>query len=159
MSLTDKNILIDFLKYRDQLKSKKENDKSYLFDPIRKKNIILQPEELVRQLCILWLINNQEIHRNAIQVEKLININGLSRRFDIVVYDKEIKPFILIECKSPSVKIKQSTFDQIAMYQMALNAPFLIVTNGIDCYIAEINHDEKKYIFYNQVPEWKNRVG
>ncbi len=159
MSLIDKNIVIDFLKYRDQLKSKKENDKSYLFDPIRKKNIILQPEELVRQLCILWLINNQEIHRNAIQVEKLININGLSRRFDIVVYDKEIKPFILIECKSPTVKIKQATFDQIAMYQMALKAPFLIVTNGLDSYIAEINHEDKKYNFYPQVPEWKNRVG
>lgn len=153
MSLIDTNLELDLLSFRDQLTTKEQNGKVYILDIIRKKYLVLQPEEFVRQLCILWLISTG-IHRNNIQVEKTININGLKRRFDIVVYDRDIKPYILVECKSPEVLINQLTFDQISVYQMALNAPFLLVTNGAKSYLAQINHATKSYYFFDQIPIW-----
>lgn len=154
LSLVNHNIELDWLKYQHLLKVKKESGNTYIFDIIRKKYILLQPEEMVRQLCIIWLIEEQGFSRNSIQVEKAISINGLSRRFDIVVYDSEIEPFILVECKSPHIKISQATFDQLAAYQSVLHAPFLFVTNGINHYIAKMNHEIKNYDFFDQVPEW-----
>ena len=131
-----------------------QNDRKYIFDPIRKKYLVLQQEELVRQSCILWLID-QGFSRNRLQVEKLIKIHGLTRRFDIVVYDKQVRPYILIECKAPEVRIDQSTFDQIASYQIALNAPYLMVTNGISNFIAHMDHEVQQYRFFNEIPSWE----
>ena len=140
--------------YIGNISTKVQNDRKYIFDPISKNYLVLQPEELVRQSCILWLID-QGFSRNRLQVEKLIKINGLSRRFDIVVYYKEVRPYILVECKAPDVRIDQSTFDQIASYQMALNAPYLMVSNGISNYLAQMNHEVKQYRFFNEIPSWE----
>ncbi|MBK8627086.1 MAG: type I restriction enzyme HsdR N-terminal domain-containing protein [Saprospiraceae bacterium] len=136
------------------MSTKEKGGKKYIFDNIRKKYLVLQPEEFVRQLCIAWLIHTG-INRNNIQVEKAININGLLRRFDIVVYDKSIKPYILVECKSPDVTIDQATFDQISAYQVALNAPYLMVTNGVKSYITQLNHVEKTFYFFDAMPDWR----
>lgn len=154
MNLNNHHISLDWFRYKDHLKTKVEGDKVKIYDIIRKKYMILQPEEVVRQLCLLWLIEDQKISRNSIQVEKTIQINGLMRRFDIVVYDKSIKPYILIECKAPNIKITQTTFDQIAAYQWALHAPYLILTNSIENYIARMNTTSKCYEFFNEVPKW-----
>ncbi len=154
MNLSDFHIELHLSDFVSKINTKVQNDRTYILDPIRKKYLVLQPEELVRQSCILWLID-QGFSRNRFQVEKLIKINGLSRRFDIVVYDKEIKPYILVECKAPDVRIDQSTFDQIASYQMALNAPYLMVSNGISNYLAQMDHVVQQYKFYHQTPTWE----
>lgn len=154
MNLINYALDLDFLSYKDRLITKEQDGKMYIYDSIRKKFLVLQPEEMVRQLCILWLTCNG-IHRNSIQVEKTIKINGLPRRFDIVVYDKFIKPLILVECKAPDIVINQSTFDQISAYQFALNAPYLLLTNGVKSYITQMNHENKGYHFYDQIPDWK----
>jgi len=152
LSLIEKKINIDLLHWKNELIISQKEGKTFVLDPIRKKKILLQPEELVRQLMIQWLIQNTEFNRNNIQVEKLIKINHLSRRFDIVVYDKNIQPYILIECKAPDIRISQSTFDQIAVYNMALSAPFLIITNGVVTYCVKTDHINKSYVFLEDIP-------
>ena len=152
MSLIEKKINIDLLQWKNELIISQNAGKTFVFDPIRKKKIVLQPEELVRQLMVQWLLNKSNFNRNNIQVEKLITIHQLKRRFDIVVYDKNIRPYILIECKAPDVRIAQATFDQIAVYNMALSAPFLIVTNGLETYCAIMDHKSKSYVFMDEIP-------
>lgn len=152
MSLIEKKINIDLLQWKNELIISQNAGKTFVFDPIRKKKIVLQPEELVRQLMVQWLLNRSNFNRNNIQVEKLIIIHQLKRRFDIVVYDKNIRPYILIECKAPDVRIAQATFDQIAVYNMAISAPFLIVTNGLETYCAIMDHKSKSYVFMDEIP-------
>jgi len=154
LNLSDHHIELHLSDYIGNISTKVQNDRTYILDPIRKKYLVLQPEELVRQSCILWLIG-QGFSRNRLQVEKLIKINGLTRRFDIVVYDKQVRPYILVECKAPDVRIDQTTFDQIASYQMALNAPYLMVSNGISNYLAQMNHEVQQYRFFNEIPSWE----
>ena len=134
MNLSDHHIELHLSDYIGNISTKVQNDRKYIFDPIRKKYLVLQPEELVRQTCILWMID-QGFSRNRLQVEKLIKI--------------------LVECKAPDVRIDQSTFDQIASYQMALNAPYLMVSNGISNYLAQMNHEVKQYRFFNEIPSWE----
>ena len=157
MNLAKHNIAADLLSYRDRLQIKKQGDNTCIFDIIRKKYIVLQPEEMVRQLCILWLIEAQGFSRNAIQVEKTISLQGLKRRFDIVVYDTSIRPLILVECKSPQTKISQAVFDQLASYQYVLQAPYLLVTNGTQMYITRMDYEVKRFVFFDKIPDWKGQ--
>ncbi|MFZ1751727.1 MAG: type I restriction enzyme HsdR N-terminal domain-containing protein [Saprospiraceae bacterium] len=155
MNLVSKAIDLDLLRWKDTLEFTQRDNKVFVKDIIRKKYFMLQPEEFVRQLIVMWLINDCGIHRNRIQVEKAIDVHGTMKRFDIVVYDQAILPKILIECKSADVKIDQSTFDQIALYNMALSAPYLVLSNGLHSYIAKIDHDNQSYHFYDGVPKWE----
>ena len=130
-----------------------QGGQSKVFDPVRKNYYMLSPEEFVRQLLILWLTQKGGFHRNNIQVEKLVRINGLSKRFDLVIYDKNIRPFILVECKDASTPVRQETFDQIAVYNMALKAPYLLVSNGLVTYCVKVDHSLKTYVFMEKVPQ------
>lgn len=132
---------INLHQYSSQLKTKKEAGTIYVFDIIRLKYLVLQPEEMVRQLLILHLIA-MGYPKEKIQVEKGLNINGLQRRFDIVVYDTHFFPYLLIECKSHTVQIKQETFDQIANYNIALRAPYIMVSNGVQTYCSHLNFED-----------------
>ncbi len=145
---------IDLLSFVGHLKIKEADQKKWVFDIIRKKYIILQPEEMVRQLCVHWLIHEAGFSKNLIQVEKLIVLNGLKRRFDIVVYNQDTEPFLLVECKAPDVLLNQKVFDQLAAYQTVMSAPFLMVTNGQTTYIGKMNHLSKTYDFFDGVPNW-----
>ncbi len=111
---------INLHQYKDQLKIKKEGNSIFIFDLIRKKYIVLQPEELVRQLLILHLIKIG-YPKEKIQVEKGLNVNGLRRRFDVVVFDQKFLPYLLVECKSHTVPISQDTFDQITILNFVLH--------------------------------------
>jgi hypothetical protein len=152
LSFKNYRLNIDLLSLHENVQITQKGDKMYIRDIIRKKNLILKPEELVRQILILHLIQNIKISIGQIQVEKKLNINGLLRRFDVVVYDKDVKPYILIECKASSVKISQQTFDQVAAYNFAVQAPFIIVSNGQETYCAWVDHDTKSYAFLSEIP-------
>jgi hypothetical protein len=145
---------INLHQYKDQLKTKKEDKTVLIFDQIRKKYIVLQPEELVRQLLILHLIKIG-YPKEKIQVEKGLNINGLMRRFDIVVYDSNFLPYLLIECKSHTVPISQDTFDQIANYNVQLRAPYLLVTNGVQTYCCGLDFENKNINHLTAIPKAK----
>jgi hypothetical protein len=127
--------------------------KNYIYDEIRKKNIVLTPEEWVRQNFIHFLINHHNYSKNYIKIEKQIKVNNRLKRFDGLVYDKNGTPIVLIECKAPEVEISQKTFSQIATYNMTLRVPFLIVTNGITHFICEIDFDNNSYNYLSEIPQ------
>ncbi|MEE9439683.1 MAG: type I restriction enzyme HsdR N-terminal domain-containing protein [Saprospiraceae bacterium] len=145
---------IDLHKYSPQLKIQKNSDGVFIFDIIRKKYLVLQPEEMVRQLMIHYLIDyGYPIEK--IQVEKGLHVNGMYRRYDIVIYNAQFEPLILIECKSHKVKIQQAVFDQIAQYNSVMKAPYLIVTNGVQTYCCALDFEKKGIEYLTSIPEPK----
>lgn len=144
---------INLHSFKDQLTLKNEKGKVYIFDIIRKKYLILQPEELVRQLLIHYLISSG-YPREKIQVEKGLNVNGLYRRYDIIVYDQSFEPYLLVECKSHTVKIDQSTFDQMATYNLAVQAPYLMACNGVQTYCCSLDFENKKVEHLVNIPTY-----
>ena len=144
---------LDLHNLQDLLVTKKEKGIVYILCAIRKKYLIFQPEEMVRQLLIQYLIRNG-YPAEKIQVEKGIDLNGLYRRFDIVIYDQDFNPFLLIECKSHTVSINQDTFDQIAAYNFAVKAPYLMVCNGVQTYCSKVDFNSRKINHLTFVPPY-----
>jgi len=134
---------LNFPTYSFRFKNSK--NKVSIFDSIRKKFILLQPEEWVRQHCIEFLIREKNYPLSHINVEKELKINDLKKRYDIVVFNPDGSIHLLVECKAPKIKITQKTFDQIAQYNLVLNATYLMVTNGLNHYYCQMDFYEKKY--------------
>ena len=134
---------------------KNSENKVAIFDEIRKKFIILTPEEWVRQHVVQFLLQDKKYPKSYINVEKLIKINDLNKRYDVVVYQPNGELFLLIECKAPEVKITQQTFDQIARYNLVLNAKYLMVTNGLNHYFCQMDFENEKYVFLKELPEFE----
>jgi hypothetical protein len=134
---------------------KNSENKVAIFDEIRKKFIILTPEEWVRQNVIQYLLHEKKYPRSYINVEKLIKINDVTKRYDIVVFQPDGSIFLLIECKAPEVKISQETFNQIARYNLTLKANYLMVTNGLNHYFCSMDFENEKYIFLKELPEFE----
>ncbi|MDC3110371.1 type I restriction enzyme HsdR N-terminal domain-containing protein [Flavobacteriales bacterium] len=109
-----------------------KKDKKYIYDITRKKYILLTDEEKVRQLTIRFLIDELQIPKSQISTEKEFKIeSGLKKRFDIIVFNRNGKVAILVECKSSKIKINTKVIDQILIYNKKLKAKYLMVTNGI----------------------------
>lgn len=134
---------------------KNSENKVAIFDEIRKKFMLLTPEEWVRQHTVQFLLQDKKFPKSYINVEKLIKINDLSKRYDVVVFQPNGEIFILIECKAPEVPISQNTFDQIARYNLVLKAKYLMVTNGLNHYFCQMDFENEKYIFLKELPEYK----
>jgi hypothetical protein len=132
---------------------KNSENKVSIFDSIRKKFILLTPEEWVRQHVIVFLLDVKKYPKSLINVEKTVKVNGMNKRYDIVVFNPDGSIFLLIECKAPEVKINQRTFDQIARYNLILNAQYLMVTNGLNHYFCEMDFENEKYSFLKELPE------
>lgn len=111
-------------------KQREKEGKLEVFDPIRRKWLLMTPEERVRQQFILYLLNVKMVPASHISVEHAITVNGLTKRYDIVVYNIDKKPQIVIECKAPEVEITQKVVEQAGRYNKTLHAPVLGVTNG-----------------------------
>ncbi len=148
---------IDFLKYKNILDIEYTGSKKYIYDIIRKKYMVLTPEELVRQLVVHYLIKEKAYPKNKIRVEMGLAVNGLSKRCDMLIFDEDFKPILLVECKSAKVTIDQGVFKQIATYNMALKVPYLLVTNGPVTYCSEIDQAEKTFRFLDDIPNY-NRL-
>ena len=138
---------LNFPNYEFRLK--KEGQKRFIFDLIRKKYVQLSSEEWVRQNCIRFLIEEKKISKFSIAIEKKIEFNGIKKRFDIVSYSSEGKINLLVECKAPNIEINQKTFDQILIYNKILKSKYLMVTNGINHYYCKINEDRNNIKFLN----------
>jgi hypothetical protein len=123
-----------------------------IFDEIRKKFIVLTPEEWVRQNVVQFLLIEKKYPKSLINVEKVLKINGLTKRYDAVIFNSDGSIHILVECKAPEIKISQATFDQIARYNMTINASFLMVTNGINHFYCEIENES--YLFLKDLPQY-----
>lgn len=127
-----------------------------IFDSIRKKFVILQPEEWVRQHCVEFLIQEKNYPKSLINVEKELKLNGLSKRYDIVVFNKDGSIHLMVECKAPSIKISQHTFDQIARYNLQLDATYLMVTNGFEHYYCSMDFENEQYQFMRDIPSYQS---
>jgi hypothetical protein len=133
---------------------KNSENKISIFDVIRKRFVILQPEEWVRQHCIHYLIENKGYPKSLINVEKELLVNNLRKRYDIVVFNPNGSIYLIVECKSPKITINQNTFDQIAQYNLSLNASYLMITNGLNHYYCQMDFKEEKYQFLKDIPEY-----
>ena len=133
---------------------KNSENKTHIFDEIRKKFVVLQPEEWVRQHVVQYLLHEKNYPKSLINVEKELKVNGLNKRYDVVVYRPDGSIFLVVECKAPTVSISQATFDQIARYNMTLNATILMVTNGISHYYCMVDYQAQQYRFLKTLPDY-----
>jgi len=137
------------------IKIKEEGGTRYIFDSIRKKYLVLLPEEWVRQNFIQFLIHEKNYAASLIAIEKGLKLNELQKRADIVIYDNMAKPIVLIECKAPKIKINQEVFEQVARYNMVFKVPYLVVTNGLEHYCAKVDFKTNSFEFLEDIPDYK----
>jgi hypothetical protein len=123
-----------------------------IFDPVRRKYVALTPEEWVRQHVIAFLTEDKKYPVSTIGVEKQLILNKKLKRFDLVVFNRNASPLVLIECKAPGVEITEKTFDQAARYNMLLKAEYFLISNGLEHYTCRIDYENKQYIFIEEIP-------
>jgi len=132
-----------------------EENKRLIFDKFRKKYVALTPEEWVRQNFIQYLIEEKNYSEQLIVSEMFLSINNMKKRCDIAVFNNSGKVLLIVECKSPKVKITQETFKQIAGYNLNLKVEYLIVTNGLSHYCCKLDHKNNSYEFLKEIPNYK----
>lgn len=137
-----------------EFRFKNSKNKVHIFDEIRKKFILLQPEEWVRQHVIKYLMIEKKYPKSLINVEKELMVNGLRKRYDVVVYNSNGGIELIVECKAPTIIITQITFDQIARYNLAMQGNFLMLTNGLNHYYCKMDYEKEKYIFLKEIPPY-----
>ena len=142
-------IKLNFPDFKFNIKNK--DNKPHIFDILRKKLILLTPEEWVRQHVINFLISHN-IPKNHIAVEKKIIINKMTKRFDLVVHNRNGNILLLVECKAPNVKIDQKVFDQTSIYNQHLKSKYLMITNGLNHFYFKVDDKAKTYNFVKNFP-------
>lgn len=140
---------------RYDFRFKNNQNKIAVFDELRKKFVILTPEEWVRQHCVKFLMEEKNFPKSLINVEKQIKLGKLTKRYDIVVFQPDGKIQLIVECKAPHIKITQDTFDQIARYNLSLDANYLMVTNGLSHYYCQLNYETEQYHFLKEIPAYE----
>lgn len=134
---------------------KNSENKPFIFDVIRKKFLVLTPEEWVRQHILQFLSQDKKYPLSLINVEKEIKVGNTRKRYDIVVFKPDGRLFLIVECKAPSIKITQDTFDQIARYNLQLEADYLMVSNGLQHYYCQMDYEAERYQFLRALPDYK----
>lgn len=139
-----------------QLQLRNHHDSQQVFDIVRKKYVSFTPEEFVRQQLIHHLVNDCGYPQSLLAVEKKLTVNKMTKRADIVAYNREGEPLLIAECKSPDVPVTQNTFAQAANYNMALRVQHLLITNGQHTYCCKIDFANERYEFVEEVPHYIN---
>jgi len=140
------------------LKLTKKGGIIYVFDQFRKKEIVLTPEEWVRQHYLHYLVTEKNVPLGMIRSEYGLKINSMTRRCDGVIFDSDKKPLAIIECKAPQVSLSEKTMHQIAQYNFALDVKWLILTNGLQTVVCYINAIEKKMSYLDTLPDYKKMM-
>ena len=128
--------------------------KRQIFDPLRKSYVALTPEEWVRQHFVNFLLNVKGFPATLMANEVAITLNGMKKRCDTVVYDKALKPRVIVEYKAPTVKITKEVFAQISRYNLTLKVDYLIVSNGLQHYCCRMDYANSTYRFLQEIPEY-----
>lgn len=140
--------------YSFKLKTEDDN-KKLIFDEFRKKWLVLTPEEWVRQHFVKYLVNEKGYPVGLIGIEVTFKMNSLTRRADVLVYNRVGNPILIVECKAPDVKIDNKVFDQIVEYNFKFKLNYLLVTNGIKHYACTLGGDEvPEYEFLDAIPHY-----
>ncbi|QCK16188.1 type I restriction enzyme HsdR N-terminal domain-containing protein [Mangrovivirga cuniculi] len=135
------------------IKTKRESGKEFIWDIVRKKFLVLTPEEYVRQNFIRYLIHDLNYPASLINIEGGLKVNVRQKRSDALVY-RQGNPFMLIECKAPEVKITKEVFEQAAMYNKTIGAKYLMLTNGLNHFCFQVNADGQ-YQPHQGFPDYK----
>lgn len=136
-------------------KIKLQEDHRLIFDTFRKKYIVLTPEEWVRQNFARFLVEERNVPPGRLVLEKSLVFNQMKRRCDILIYG-DSEPLMMVECKAPEIKIKESVFDQIAVYNLEFRVKYLIVSNGMEHYCCEVDFQRRKISFLDNIPDYSD---
>lgn len=134
---------------------KQQDDKTYVFDIIRRKHIVLTPEEWVRQHLVHFMIDQLHYPKALISVEDGLKVNKMQKRSDIVVYNRQGKVFMIVECKSYKIKLTQNAMDQLSAYNQNYRADHLAITNGKDLFLCKMDYEQQASQFITEFPEFK----
>lgn len=132
--------------------------KLQIFDTLRKCHVALTPEEWVRQHFVNFLIESRGFPAALMANEVAITVNGMKRRCDTVVYDKQLQPMVIVEYKAPTVKITKEVFAQISRYNLTLKVDYLIVSNGLQHFCCRMDYPNNSYTFLQEIPEYTKIV-
>lgn len=135
-------------------KFKEQGARTQIFDAIRKKYVALTPEEWVRQNFLQYLVRDKNFPASLIAVEAGLKYNQMQKRTDVLVYDKQGNPHLMVECKAPEVKITQDAFDQIARYNMIFKVKYLVVTNGLNHFCCQMDYEANTYHYLELIPDF-----
>jgi hypothetical protein len=138
---------------------KKEQGKILIFDLLRKRYVVLTPEEWVRQHFIHYLINHLKYPRALIKIEGGLVFNTLQKRSDIVVFNREGNPWMMIECKAPELKLSKRTIRQASIYNHSLKAKYIVITNGLSHICCEINWNDSHTVVLDSMPQYNEIIG
>ncbi|MBW7847260.1 MAG: type I restriction enzyme HsdR N-terminal domain-containing protein [Bacteroidales bacterium] len=135
-------------------KTKQNKGKTEVFDPVRKRYVALTPEEEVRQMVLHHFIEKLGMPPGLVAVEYSIKLHRLEKRCDIVVFSPQAAPLLIVECKARNVELSQAVLDQVIRYNMSLNAPYLLITNGINQYSIRIQASTENIEFLDYIPNY-----
>ena len=136
------------------IKLLKKDGKTFVYDPLRRKDVTLTPEEWVRQHFVNFLVTVKAYPPELIANEVSVNVNSTSKRCDTVIYDNYLKPLVIVEYKAPDVIINGDVFEQISRYNSVLRVPYLIVSNGFTHYCCNMDYQEMKCNFMEDIPAY-----
>ena len=140
------------------IKIANENGHQTIFDVLRRKYVALTPEEWVRQHFVHYLIEQKGYPQSLMANEIQLAIGNKKLRCDSVLYDRSLKPRMIIEYKAPTVNITQKVFDQITIYNMLLHVDYLVVSNGIKHYCCRMDYENQKYLFLDDIPNYQEII-
>ena len=130
------------------------NSKKYIFDLIRKKHLVLTPEEWVRQNLVSYFINDLHYPKGLIKTESSLKYNNLKKRSDILIYNNDMTHFMIVECKSYKMKLNKSHLNQSAMYNKIYRSRYLMVSNGMKHIVCEYDWEKETFKFRSSIPEF-----
>ncbi len=137
-----------------RIKTRIYNGRKEIFDPVRRKFVVLTPEEWVRQVFVDYLIHQKKYPAGLISIENEVKGHYKKSRTDIRVYNTQKDVLMVIECKAPEIKLSNQVFEQASRYNMQLKAPWLVITNGKEYFCAHINHKSNSSEFINEIPQY-----
>lgn len=141
---------------RYEISVKRNGKRLTIFDFLRRRHVALTPEEWVRQHFVHFLVEHKGYPKGLLANEVELSIGEKSLRCDSILYDSNLKPRMIVEYKAPSVAVTQKVFQQIATYNLLLHVDYLVVSNGLTHYCVKMDYDNQKYLFLEDIPEYKN---
>ncbi|NSL90159.1 type I restriction enzyme HsdR N-terminal domain-containing protein [Chitinophaga sp. Mgbs1] len=132
----------------------RENNRELIFDRFRKKYVTLTPEEWVRQNFLNYLVKTLSYPQALIGIEREIYLGEMKKRFDIVIYNRSMEPWMLVECKEMNVPITQQTLEQVVRYNMVIPARYLVMTNGVNTFCCTYRQEQQQWVFMFEMPAY-----
>ena len=140
-------------------KIKEKDGKRTIFDELRGCYVALTPEEWVRQNFVQMLLHRYGYPASLMANESAIELNGMIRRCDTIVYDRSLRPRMIVEYKAPTVKIDKKVFAQISRYNLVLKVDYLVISNGIQHYCCKMDYEKNTFSFLNNIPTYQELIG